>query len=158
MTEKLGNPFEITELINTVNDIVDNKQDTLVSGTNIKTINNESILGRGNITIEVGNDAVWGAITGTLSNQKDLQTALNTKAADNAVVHKTGNETISGTKTFSSTISGSINGNAATVTNGVYTSGDQTISGTKTFNGAVTITTATVTGTLNIPGGKIWIA
>ena len=32
------------------------KQDTLVSGTNIKTINNESILGSGNIEIEGGGD------------------------------------------------------------------------------------------------------
>lgn len=32
------------------------KQDALVSGTNIKTINNESILGEGNITIEGGMD------------------------------------------------------------------------------------------------------
>lgn len=32
------------------------KQDTLVSGTNIKTINNESILGSGNITISGGSD------------------------------------------------------------------------------------------------------
>ena len=31
------------------------KQDALVSGTNIKTINNESILGSGNISIEAGN-------------------------------------------------------------------------------------------------------
>ena len=31
-----------------------NKQDTLVSGTNIKTINNESLLGSGNITIQGG--------------------------------------------------------------------------------------------------------
>jgi hypothetical protein len=31
------------------------KQETLVSGTNIKTINNESVLGSGNITIEGGN-------------------------------------------------------------------------------------------------------
>lgn len=30
------------------------KQDTLVSGTNIKTINNESILGSGNIDIQGG--------------------------------------------------------------------------------------------------------
>lgn len=30
------------------------KQDALVSGTNIKTINNQSILGSGNITIEGG--------------------------------------------------------------------------------------------------------
>lgn len=34
------------------------KQDTLVSGTNIKTINNESILGSGNIEIEGGGKAV----------------------------------------------------------------------------------------------------
>ena len=34
------------------------KQDTLVSGTNIKTINNESILGSGNITIEAGGNNV----------------------------------------------------------------------------------------------------
>ena len=32
----------------------DNKQDTLVSGNNIKTINNESILGNGNISIQGG--------------------------------------------------------------------------------------------------------
>lgn len=31
--------------------LVDSKQDTLVSGTNIKTINNQSLLGSGNITI-----------------------------------------------------------------------------------------------------------
>lgn len=34
------------------------KQDTLVSGTNIKTINNESILGSGNITIQGGGTQV----------------------------------------------------------------------------------------------------
>lgn len=33
---------------------LESKQDTLVSGTNIKTINNQSILGSGNITIEGG--------------------------------------------------------------------------------------------------------
>lgn len=33
---------------------VDTKQDTLVSGTNIKTVNNESILGSGNIEIQGG--------------------------------------------------------------------------------------------------------
>lgn len=37
-----------------------NKQDTLVSGTNIKTINNESILGSGNIEIQGGGKAVSG--------------------------------------------------------------------------------------------------
>ena len=38
-----------------------NKQDTLVSGTNIKTINNESILGSGNIDIQGGGKAVSGS-------------------------------------------------------------------------------------------------
>lgn len=50
------------------------KQNTLVSGTNIKTLNNESLLGSGNIDI---NSAQWGNITGTLANQADLQTELD---------------------------------------------------------------------------------
>lgn len=36
------------------NQLLANKQDSLVSGTNIKTVNNQSILGSGNITIEAG--------------------------------------------------------------------------------------------------------
>ena len=40
--------------IDTLSSKVDTKQDTLVSGTNIKTINNQSLLGSGNITIEGG--------------------------------------------------------------------------------------------------------
>lgn len=41
-----------------VNDLLDTKQNTLVSGTNIKTINNESILGSGNIDIQGGGKAI----------------------------------------------------------------------------------------------------
>lgn len=43
-----------TEVDNAITAATSTKQDTLVSGTNIKTINNESILGEGNITIEGG--------------------------------------------------------------------------------------------------------
>lgn len=39
------------------------KQDTLVSGTNIKTINNQSILGSGNINIEGGGGGGGSTIT-----------------------------------------------------------------------------------------------
>ena len=39
-----------------VAEAVSDKQDSLVSGTNIKTINNQSILGSGNIIIEGGSD------------------------------------------------------------------------------------------------------
>ena len=37
-----------------INNSLSGKQDTLISGTNIKTINNQSILGSGNITIQGG--------------------------------------------------------------------------------------------------------
>lgn len=59
-------------------------------------------------------------------------------AADSAVVKLTGDQTVAGTKTFSSTITGSVSGNAGTVTNGVYTTGDQTIGGNKTFSSTIT--------------------
>jgi hypothetical protein len=43
----------------------------------------------------------WGGIGWTLSNQVDLQNALNAKANDSWVVHTTWAETIAWTKTFS---------------------------------------------------------
>ena len=61
----------------TVTTELSNKQETLVSGTNIKTINNNSILGSGDLSISAS--ASWGNITGTLSNQTDLNNALNAK-------------------------------------------------------------------------------
>lgn len=42
---------DIENIINVVNDYETDKQDTLVSGTNIKTINDQSLLGSGNIFI-----------------------------------------------------------------------------------------------------------
>lgn len=57
--------------------VLDNKQNLLVSGTNIKTINNTSLLGSGNLSITAS--ATWGGITGTLSSQTDLQSAINAK-------------------------------------------------------------------------------
>ena len=65
------------------------KQAALVSGTNIKTINNESILGSGNINIQGGSgSSAWGSITGTLSDQADLQTVLNSKANASSIPTK----------------------------------------------------------------------
>lgn len=55
------------------------KQPVLVSGTNIKTVNGNNILGSGDVAIS--GSAAWGSVTGTLSNQTDLQTALNGKLA-----------------------------------------------------------------------------
>ena len=53
------------------------KQDTLVSGTNIKTVNGVSILGTGDITIS--SSVNWGYIGGTLADQTDLKNALDAK-------------------------------------------------------------------------------
>jgi hypothetical protein len=60
------------------------KQDTLVSGTNIKTINGSSVLGSGNIAISSA--VAWGGVTGTLSDQTDLQTALDGKVDENTAI------------------------------------------------------------------------
>jgi hypothetical protein len=100
------------------------KQATLVSATNIKTINGASILGAGDLAVSGGGSATWGGITGTLSAQTDLQTALNAKAnvagqvftgaisATNLSGTNTGDQTItltgdvtgSGTGSFAATI------------------------------------------------------
>lgn len=67
-------------------------QPTLVSSTNIKTINGASVLGSGDLT--VSGAAAWGGITGTLSSQTDLQTALNAK--QNTLVSGTNIKTVNG--------------------------------------------------------------
>jgi hypothetical protein len=63
---------------------LDAKQATLVSGTNIKTINGSTVLGSGNISISSA--VAWGGITGTLSTQTDLQTALDGKVDENTAI------------------------------------------------------------------------
>ena len=56
---------------------IDGKQATLVNQTNIKSVNGVTLLGSGDLT--VSSSAAWGGITGTLSSQTDLQTALDLK-------------------------------------------------------------------------------
>jgi len=83
--------------------LIDSKQDDLISGTNIKTINGASVLGSGDLVVS-GSGAAWGGITGTLSSQTDLQTALNGKASGTGTANgtNTGDQTsivgITGTK------------------------------------------------------------
>lgn len=108
-----------------------------------------------------GSFITLGGVSFTGSGAVSTIKNINSFAIDSDVVHKSGNETIMGTKTFSSTIAGSINGNAATATkatndgNGnnivntyavkstvVSKSGNETISGIKTF-------TSTISGSIN---------
>ena len=66
---------------------MDGKQDTLVSGTNIKTINNQSILGEGNIEITGGEVDLTNYYTKT-----ETDTKLDAK--QNALVSGTNIKTI----------------------------------------------------------------
>ena len=54
--------------INEVNILANNKQDTLTSGTNIKTINNQSLLGSGNIEISAPSITVDTSMSDTSMN------------------------------------------------------------------------------------------
>ena len=153
--------------------------------------NNKIYRWSGSVYIEIAaNNAIWGAITGTLSNQTDLQNALNTKALktttisttsplfgggdlsgdltlfiqeansvssgyltytdwrtfnekanDDEVVHLTGNETISGTKSFTDNGSSSSIYCNVTSTNGVGISID-----TSSTNGSGIYSTNTSSG------------
>ena len=60
MVSKLTFPTTQNQVLSKVNEIIDDKQDKLVSGTNIKTINGNSLLGDGNITISGGGSYTAG--------------------------------------------------------------------------------------------------
>lgn len=60
MVSKLTFPTTQNQVLGKVNEIIDDKQDNLVSGTNIKTINGNSLLGSGDITISGGGSYTAG--------------------------------------------------------------------------------------------------
>jgi hypothetical protein len=84
--------------LETVSGQVANKQDTLVSGTNIKTINNESILGSGNIDIQGGGSS-YTAGTG-------IDITNNVISVNSGVVTTNTEQIISGRKVFTYSSSG----------------------------------------------------
>ena len=85
LTNKPVIPTKTSNLTNDsgfVNDYqLSGKQDKLISGTNIKTINNESILGSGNIAIASQSELT--NIATTVGNQASAITALNTAVFKN---------------------------------------------------------------------------
>lgn len=76
---------EHSQQISNLNTEIGNKQDNLVSGTNIKTVNGQSILGEGNIEISGGETiTVDTELSGTSENpvqNKIITAALNDKAS-----------------------------------------------------------------------------
>ncbi|MCR5266796.1 MAG: hypothetical protein K6E29_09440 [Cyanobacteria bacterium RUI128] len=90
MVNKLLNSTDVHTLQQKTNEVIDelgNKQDTLVSGTNIKTINNESILGSGNISISGGGTATDVQINGTSITSNNVANII-TNSAYNASSNK----------------------------------------------------------------------
>lgn len=80
-----------------------------VAGPSLKTINNNSLIGSGNITISAS--ANWGNIGGTLSTQTDLQTALDAKQDEITVTQSVGLDLDSSstlTTVYNSTISDTV--------------------------------------------------
>ena len=86
-------------------------------------------------------------------------TTIEAIAGKGAYLALSGDQTVAGVKTFSSTIVGSISGNAGTVTDGVYTTGSYanptwitSLAGSK-VSGNITGNAANVTGTVAIANG-----
>lgn len=121
-----ANAQHVDDDFNAVKTAVDGKLD--LDGTSVPTAD-----------IPMGSHKITGVATPTASGDAATKGYVDSQVStlSGNCVKLSGNQTIAGTKTFSSTISGSINGNAATVTNGVYTTGNQTIAGTKTFSSTI---------------------
>ena len=77
------------------NTLLNGKQATLVSGTNIKTINNESLLGSGNIDIQGGVKAIEGGrgisvTTGETADTVSFNLPISAGTGSNSVVEGSG--------------------------------------------------------------------
>lgn len=124
MVDKFTKPPYGEKLIEKINDIIDNKQDVLVSGTNIKTINNTSLLGSGNIDIQGG---------GTITVDDELSTTSENPVQNKVITTKL-NKKIEGISSSDVTTALGYTPYNATNPNG-YTSNVGTITGIK-MNGS----------------------
>lgn len=103
-----------------------------------------------------------GELATALQNNVGITNALNsaigTKANSSEVVKLSGNQTISGTKTFSSTIAGSISGNAATATKATQDASGNVITSTYMTKSSITSGTADLTaGSSSLATGSIYL-
>ena len=92
-----------------------------------------------------GLTSVWSKIKSLFATKSELAS----KANDSDVMHKSGDETIAGTKTFSSNIVGNVTGNASTATTATTATKLATAS-TIALSGAVTGTATSFDGSGNI--------
>lgn len=100
-----------------------NKRVTVRDGALVSTMAASGFYGT-----HYGNGAGLTGIPGSAVNTSTITAYVDGRlapvtAALSTAVYTAGDQTIGGVKTFSSSISGSVTGNAGTVTNGVYTTG-----------------------------------
>lgn len=90
--------------VDTLSGTVETKQDTLVSGTNIKTINNQSLLGSGNIDIQGGGGITSGEvqtmIDESVSGKADTSAVTAVQDSLSGYVTTNTQQEITGNKTF----------------------------------------------------------
>lgn len=143
---------------------ISGKQDTLVSGTNIKTINNTSLLGSGNISISSGTatdvqingtsivssntanirtNGTYNASTNKLATMSDLPTVpTNVSAFTNDAGYTTNTGTITGI-----TMNGASKGTSGVVNLGTVITSHQDISGKENTTNKVTSLSSSSTDT-----------
>jgi hypothetical protein len=113
------------------------KQDTLVSGTNIKTVNGNSLLGSGNISLPSNKIAVGTNVTGTTAN------TISANALLPANTLQLGKPCMIHIKARSRRVSGG----AGVISCGMYRNTSVSLSGA-TFLGQIQLTTSTTLGQL----------
>ena len=133
---------------------LDAKQATLVSGTNIKTVNGNNLLGAGDVVIAAGaTDLTYTAATRLLESSTGADVTLPLVAANAglmAAADKTKLDAISGTNTGNQTTIAGITGTLAefntALTGADFTTGGGTATGANTGDQTITLT-GDVTGT-----------
>lgn len=139
--------------------ILNTKQDDLVSGTNIKTVNGSTILGSGDLV--VAGSAAFSSITGQPTDNANLTTALNLKA-NLASPTFTGTVTLPNNAVNNAMLAGSIDASTKLINVLPYSSGGISASaatsattGVMTVNMTSSMITITPTGacTFNASGG-----
>lgn len=95
MTSDIYNEIDTKEevIATALNDLDSSKQDELVSGVNIKTINNESILGSGNITLQA-QITIDDALSTSSENPVQNKVVTNAINGKNQVITISGEELI----------------------------------------------------------------
>ena len=72
----------LEDMTTTIEEAIDDKQDTLVSGTNIKTINSTSILGSGDIAVPLKSTSTGTLVNYIWSGTQAQYDAIGTKDAN----------------------------------------------------------------------------